>query len=148
MSDDSTKIIDAEGHIAGRLCSQISKLLLNGNRVIVVNAEKALISGGKKSIIRENDERLEIRSSTHPKHGPFHPRKPDNYLSKMVRGMLPRNKPSGRAAQKRLRVYVSIPKEYQNSDKITFQNLKATKHFNFYTSLEELSSTMGWRNVE
>ena len=141
MSDDSTKIIDAEGHIAGRLCSQISKLLLNGNRVIVVNAEKALISGRKTSIIRENDERLEIRSSTHPKHGPFHPRK-------MVRGMLPRDKPSGRAAQKRLRVYISIPQEYQNSDKVTFQNLKATKHFNFYTSLEELSSTMGWRNVE
>ena len=40
MSDDSTKIIDAEGHIAGRLCSQISKLLLNGNRVQLTAEEE------------------------------------------------------------------------------------------------------------
>ena len=57
--------------------------------------------------------RLEITSRVNPKHGPFHPRRPDTYVEKMVRGMLPYKKPKGNAAKKLLRVYISVPDKYQ-----------------------------------
>ncbi len=83
-------VADAEGQIAGRLCSKVSKLLLEGNKVVIVNAEKALMSGSRKSILQEYQDWLQIASITHPKHGPFHPRRPDGLLARLIRGMLPR----------------------------------------------------------
>ena len=54
-------------HIAGRLSSNVAKLLLEGNRVTVVNSEKIMISGRKKSIIGEYKQFLKISSILHPK---------------------------------------------------------------------------------
>ena len=63
---ESTLIINGDKHLAGRLCSNIAKTLLNGNRVILVNAEKILMSGSTRSILKENELRLEISSRVHP----------------------------------------------------------------------------------
>jgi len=79
--------IDAKDCIAGRMCSHISKLLLQGNHVRVVNAEKSMISGNRYKTIEEYKEYLTIASNTNPIHGPFHPRMPDRILTRMVRGM-------------------------------------------------------------
>ena len=38
-------VIDGTDHIAGRLSSNVAKLLLQGNRVTVVNSEKIMMSG-------------------------------------------------------------------------------------------------------
>ncbi|HVD08693.1 MAG TPA: uL13 family ribosomal protein, partial [Nitrososphaeraceae archaeon] len=64
--------IDATDCIAGRMCSHISKLLLKGHHVRVVNAEKSMISGNRYKTIEEYKEYLEIASATNPIHGPFH----------------------------------------------------------------------------
>ena len=45
----STVVVNAEGLILGRMCSKIAKRLLNGEVIIIVNAEKIVISGKKKS---------------------------------------------------------------------------------------------------
>jgi len=87
--------IDAKDCIAGRMCSHISKLLLQGHHVRVVNAEKSMISGNRYKTIEEYKEYLTISSATNPIHGPFHPRMPDRILTRMVRGMLPKRKSSG-----------------------------------------------------
>ena len=144
---NSPIVIDGDGHIAGRLCSNISKMLLNGQRVVIINAEKILISGSRKNIFLENTKRLEIGSIVNPKHGPFHPRRPDTYITKMIRGMLPRKKTTGIQAKKRLRVYISVPAEYEKIQSISVKNAKATKSLSYYTTIGELSSsTMGWEN--
>ena len=44
-------VVDASNCISGRLCSKVSKLLLQGNRVSVVNAEKVMVSGNKYEVI-------------------------------------------------------------------------------------------------
>ena len=97
---ESTVVINGDKHLAGRLCSVIAKMLLNGNRVILVNAEKILMSGSRANILKENELRLEITSRVHPKHGPFHPRRPDTYMEKWLevcfliknqKAMLPKN---------------------------------------------------------
>ena len=46
-------LVNAEGLIVGRLCSKVAKLLLNGEEVIILNAEKAVFSGKKKSKVAE-----------------------------------------------------------------------------------------------
>ena len=88
-------VVDAANCIVGRMCSHVSKLLLQGNRVAIVNAEKAMLSGNRYKTISLYKEHLEINSVTNPIHGPFHPRRPDTILTKMVRGMIPKSKASG-----------------------------------------------------
>ncbi len=145
---ESAKIIvvDAQGHIAGRLSSYIAKSLLNGNKVIVVNAEKALLSGSKSSIINEYLKKLEIGSVINPRHGPFHPRRPDTILTKMVRGMLPRRKAKGLEALRRLRVYIGVPEQYKSFEKTRFEEAIVKKPLSFYLTLGELSSRLGWKS--
>ena len=96
-------VVDGTNLIAGRLASHVAKLLIQGKRVSIVNCEKIMISGTRSNIIKEYKDFLEISSIIHPRHGPFHPRRPDTIISRMVRGMLPREKPSGKTALKRLR---------------------------------------------
>ena len=137
-------IVDGTDHIAGRLCSHVAKLLLQGNRVSVVNCDKIMISGNRKSIIQEYKDFLEISSILHPKHGPFHPRRPDTMISRMIRGMLPRKKPSGQAAFKRLRAYIDVPKELKALKKIQFEKAKIRKSNSYFTSMSSLGKTIGW----
>ena len=144
---ESTVIINGDKHLAGRLCSNIAKTLLNGNRVILVNAEKILMSGSTRNILKENELRLEISSRVHPKHGPFHPRRPDTYMEKMVRGMLPRTKPRGIESKKRLRVYISIPEKYKDKKFTTIDNALPTKSLSYYMTIGDLCSSMGWNKV-
>ncbi len=137
-------VVDGTNLIAGRLCSNVAKLLLQGNNVSVVNCEKIMISGKRLSIVGEYKDFLEIASILHPKHGPFHPRRPDTILTRMVRGMLPRKKPSGQAALKRLRAHIGVPNQLKSSDKIQFDNAKIRKPNAYYTSMAELGKTIGW----
>jgi len=137
-------VVDGTNLIAGRLCSNVAKLLLQGNNVSVVNCEKIMISGKRLSIVGEYKDFLKIASILHPKHGPFHPRRPDTILSRMVRGMLPRKKPSGQAALKRLRAYIGVPNQLKSSDKIQFDNAKIRKPNSYYTSMAELGKASGF----
>ena len=137
-------VVDGTDHIAGRLCSNVAKLLLKGNWVSIVNCDKILLSGNRKSIIEEYKNFLEISSILHPKHGPFHPRRPDTMISRMIRGMLPRKKPSGQAALKRLRAYVGVPNELKSFKKIQFDKSKIRKSSSYYTSMSNLGRTIGW----
>ncbi|MCS7116775.1 MAG: 50S ribosomal protein L13 [Nitrososphaerota archaeon] len=138
-------VVDAQYSICGRLASHVAKLLLQGNRVIVVNAEKSLISGNRRSVINEWLKKLEISSVVQPKYGPFHPRNPARILTRMIRGMVPRRKNKGREALKRLRVYVGVPKKYESMEKITFEDAKAKKPLSYYVMLSDLASELGWK---
>ena len=140
--------IDAKDCIAGRICSHISKLLLKGHHVRVVNAEKSMISGNRYKTIEIYKEYLEISSATNPIHGPFHPRKPDRILTRMVRGMLPKRKPSGLTALKRLRVYVAVPPELKNTKLETFEDSKIRKPPSYFISLGELAKQIGWNGLD
>ena len=104
--------IDAEGCIAGRLASVTAKELLKGNRVYIVNAEKAVLSGNPKHNVRSMREKAERGD---PYHGPFYPRRPDQVVKRFVKGMLP-DSPRGREALKGLRVFLSVPPELREKE--------------------------------
>ncbi|HLN90086.1 MAG TPA: uL13 family ribosomal protein, partial [Candidatus Binatia bacterium] len=65
--------VNADGLIVGRMCSKVAKRLLNGEEVIILNSEKAVFSGKKKSKIAEAHLFLEVGA---PMRGPFHYRRP------------------------------------------------------------------------
>lgn len=137
-------IVDGSNQIAGRLCSHVAKLLLNGNRVSIINSENVMVSGDKKMIIREYRKFLEISSISNPKFGPFHPRRPDTIITRMVRGMLPKNKPSGKTSLKRLRAYLGVPKELKSRKVTQFDGAKIRKPTPYYTTLGDLGEVIGW----
>ena len=144
VTTDRPIVVDATDHIAGRLSSNVAKLLLKGNRVSIVNCEKIMISGTRSNIIKEYRDFLEISSILHPKHGPLHPRRPDTIMKRMIRGMLPRKKPSGLTAHKKLRTYIGSPKELRTFEKIQFEKAKIKRSASNYTTMGELGRTIGW----
>ncbi len=131
----------------GRLASIVAKRLLNGEKIAIVNAEKAVISGEKRSIIREFKEFLEIGSVINPKHGPIHPRRPDNIIRRVVRGMLPMDKAKGRKAFKRLKVYINIPPEVSGRKIETIPEASASKLKGKYVYLGLVAKEIGWKEV-
>ena len=144
VSLDKPIVIDATNHIAGRLSSVVAKLLLNGNRVSIVNCDKIMISGTRSNIISEYQDFLEINSINHWKHGPKHPRRPDTIMKKMIKGMLPREKSSGISAHKRLRTFIGSPKEVKSFKKIKFEKAMIRKSAANYTTMADLGRTIGW----
>jgi large subunit ribosomal protein L13 len=138
-------VVDAANCIVGRMCSHVAKLLLQGNRVAIVNAEKAMLSGNRYKTISLYKEHLEINSVTNPIHGPFHPRRPDTILTKMVRGMVPKSKASGIEAFKRLRVYIGIPEELKNIEPESFNDSKITKPASYYITVGDVAKQIGWK---
>jgi large subunit ribosomal protein L13 len=144
LSSEGTVYVDATDQIAGRLSSKIAKLLISGRRVVVVNAEKSLISGSRTSVINQWKERLELSSRVNPIYGPIHPRRPDNILRRMVRGMVPRKKPKGALAMKRLRVYIGVPSGVESSKLTKFEGTAATRPVPVYVTMGDLSRSLGW----
>ena len=109
-------VYDAEKHVAGRLATTVAHQLLNGSEdVVIVNAEKALITGDRDNIL-ENYKSKRDRGYSHA--GPFYPRRADLILKRTVRGMLPYDRPHGKAAYKRLKVYVGVPNEFAQSQMV------------------------------
>ena len=137
-------VVDGTNLIAGRLASHVAKLLLKGNRVSIVNCEEIMLSGTRSNIIQEYKDFLKIASIIHPDHGPFHPRRPDTIITRMIRGMLPRKKPSGITAHKRLRAYIGSPKQLKSLKKIQFDKAKITRSTANYTTMADLGRTIGW----
>lgn len=140
-------VVDAANCVAGRMCSHVSKLLLQGNRVAIVNAEKAMLSGDRYKTIQLYKEHLEINSVTNPIHGPFHPRRPDTILSKMVRGMVPKRKTSGLEAHQRLRVFIGVPEEMKKAKMESFEDSKITKPESYYITMAEVAKQIGWKGL-
>ncbi|MFW9805271.1 MAG: 50S ribosomal protein L13, partial [Candidatus Thorarchaeota archaeon] len=118
MSKENIKVYDAENMVVGRLGAKAAKSALLGDKVVIVNAEKAIITGARRTVIEAFKEKFNIRTSYNPRKGPFHERRPDKMVRKMIRGMLPWPAPRGKEAYKRIKVYVGIPEQYLETEKI------------------------------
>ncbi len=99
-------IIDASNLILGRMASVASKKALLGEEIIVINCENAIITGKKKEIIGRYMKRFELGQ---PQQGPFFPRRSDQFVRRVIRGMLPWKRSKGREAYKKVKCFISIP---------------------------------------
>ena len=109
-------LIDAEGKVLGRVATEAARLLRGkhkpmftpylecGDYVIIVNAEKAEVTGNKyadKKYYRHSGYPGGIRETTYGKMLAKHPTRP---MTLAVTGMLPHNR-LGRSLARHLRVY-------------------------------------------
>ncbi len=113
MAEGTTFVYDADGLVLGRLASTVADLLLKstrgggGDRVVIINAEKAVVSGKSTSVFATYHDKYALN---HARKGPYFPRMPDMILKRTVRGMLPyQAKSSGRRALRNLRVEIGCP---------------------------------------
>ena len=91
-------VIDAKGHLLGRLASYVAKQLQTGQRIVIVRCEKTLMSGIHFSHKLKVMDFLRKRTSTNPKKGPIHQKAPSRMVWRVIRGMLPHKTPKGAAA--------------------------------------------------
>lgn len=113
-------IVDATDLVLGRFSSRIAKKLLEGEEIIVVNADEAVISGKDKSTLNEYDAWTEIRSLVDPTQGPFQLKGSGDLIRQTVRGMLPMKKEKGKLAYRRLEAYSSVPSRFDGEEMETF----------------------------
>ena len=117
-------LIDAENMVLGRLASEVAKIIRGknkpeftphvdcGDNVIVINAEKVVLTGNKLT------DREHFRHSGYPggqtRQSPRQilDKYPERLVEKAVKGMLPKNK-LGRALFKNLHVVVGAEHKYE-----------------------------------
>ena len=109
-------VIDATNAVLGRLASYAAKQALLGHEIIIVNCDKAIVTGKHSTIIREyHISRSRGGSSL---NGPHFPKTPERILKRTIRGMLSYKQGRGLAAFKRIICYNLVPTEYESTKKI------------------------------
>ncbi|NEO72580.1 50S ribosomal protein L13 [Moorena sp. SIO3H5] len=129
-------VVDATNQRLGRLASEIAIILRGKNKptytphmdtgdfVIVVNAEKVMVTG------RKRDQKLYRRHSGRPggmkteTFAELQARIPERIIEKAVKGMLPKNS-LGRQLFKKLKVYTgqTHPHEAQQPQELTIKTI-------------------------
>jgi large subunit ribosomal protein L13 len=134
-------IIDAENLILGRMASFVAKKLLEGEDVIIVNAEKAVIIGNKDYLFKRYKQRRDRADIANPRKGPHFPRSPEGIVRRAVRGMLPYKRERGKKAFKKLQVFRGIPEKYKKTEDVAVDTiLERTAR---YVTIGEISHFLG-----
>lgn len=138
-------LVDANNAIAGRVASVVAKQLLLGEAVVVINAEKAVLSGNRLSLIEQFKGNLEIRTRSAPWKGPLHPRQPDRILRRIIRGMVPWKRDRGRKAMQRLRVYTGTPEGIKAKRQLDVSEYVRRDRRTVY--LGDIARELGWKEI-
>ena len=136
-------IINAENTILGRLATYAAKQALLGEKVFIINCEKAIITGSRKDILNDFAERI---ARGNPFKGPYFPRRSDMIVRRTIRGMLPRRKSKGRIAYKNVICYLGMPESLKNEKIISLENANINRLRTLkYLYLKEISRVIGGR---
>lgn len=139
---DSPKVVDASDLVLGRAASLIAKRLLNGETIVVVNAEKSVVTGSRTQAIAHYTE---ARARGSVRSGPHFPRYPDRIFRRTVRGMLPHLQTRGKVAFRRLEVYIGVPAEYAGHTMETLEDARARPTLRPPVTLAEITKLLGAR---
>ncbi|MFB6093424.1 MAG: 50S ribosomal protein L13 [Halanaeroarchaeum sp.] len=102
---DADAVVDARDCVMGRVATNVAERALDGERIAVVNAEDAVVTGSEEDVLEKYETRSELGSD----RGPAYPKRPDRIFKRAIRGMLPYKKDRGREAYSNVRVYVGNP---------------------------------------
>jgi large subunit ribosomal protein L13 len=134
---DADVVVDARDCIMGRVASQVAERALDGERVAVVNAERAVVTGSHDDVVGTFRERRRVGSD----RGPAYPKRPDGIFKRSVRGMVPYKRDRGREALSNVRVYVGNPYE-TDTEVLEGTSLDRLSNIKF-VSLAEVSEALG-----
>lgn len=136
-------IINAENLILGRFATVVAKKVLEGEKIDVINVEKAVVTGKPKDVLAKYDQKFK---RGHALDGPFFPRHPEKLVRRTIRGMLPHKQEKGKKAFKNVKCYIGVPKEFEGKkaetiEKANVKNIKKVKHL----TIKEISNQLGWK---
>jgi large subunit ribosomal protein L13 len=134
-------IIDAKDLILGRLASFAAKKALLGEKIDIVNAEEAVITGNKKWIVAHN---VQKRDRGIPLKGPYMRKLPDRFVKRAIRGMLPYKQEKGRKAYDNIKCYIGVPDKLKDkkAETVAFANLEKLPNVKFM-KVKELCKLLG-----
>jgi large subunit ribosomal protein L13 len=132
-------VVDAEGLVLGRVATEVASILRGkhkpiyaphcdtGDHVIIVNADKIVLTAGKA------EKKMVYRHSGYPgglttrTYANLLEAKPTDAVRKTVRGMLPKNR-LGRQMLKKLKVYTgpNHPHAAQNPQPLAIEHARRT----------------------
>jgi len=140
-------VIDARGHLLGRLASFVAKEALLGQKIVVVRCEELVISGShirnKMKMLMKRNKRM----NTNPIKGPFHHKSPSDMFMRVVRGMLPHVWYRGSAAMQRIKAVEGIPAPFDQIKKMVVPDaLRITRlrPGRKYSDVGKLAKELGW----
>ncbi len=133
-------VVDATGLVLGRAASLIAKRLLNGERIVVVNAEQSVVTGDRAMVL-ETYRAHRARGSK--RTGPHFPRYPDRIFRRTVRGMLPHLKTRGQEALDRLQVHIGVPAEFSGHPHQSLEGARIRPALRRPLTLAEISRLLG-----
>jgi large subunit ribosomal protein L13 len=125
-------VVDADGQVLGRLAAEVAKLLRGkhkpdysphldtGDHVVIVNAEKIVLTGKKP------DQKFRYRYSGYPSgmkampYREFMATQPTEVIRKAVRGMLPKNR-LGRQMLRKVRIYAGPDHPHESQGPSDFE---------------------------
>eukprot|EP00941_MAST-03F_sp_MAST-3F-sp1_P000385 g385.t1 len=144
-------VIDAKGHLLGRLASIVAKELLNGQRVTLVRCEGILMSGSPVRNKMRFARFLKKTSNTNPTRGCLvHHRAPSKVFYRCVRGMIPHKTKRGECAMSRLTTFEGVPSPYDKKKRVVVPKalkvVRLEKSRNF-TCLGDLVAAFGWKHA-
>ena len=134
-------IIDGRNAVLGRLGSVVAQRIMDGEEIVVVNAESIVVTGERDMVFADYKARVD-RGDTTKRKGPFYPRRADLLFKRSVRGMIPWTSTSGREAYRRLHVYVGTPKQFADAETVKIEDAMK-KISGKYTTLGAISKFLG-----
>ena len=137
-------IIDATDLILGRMASYAAKKALLGEKIDIINCEKAVITGSRANIFERYTVKKEL--GRNPYKGPFYPKASDRIVRRTIRGMLPYKQEKGVKAFKSVMCYVGIPSKLKDQKAETIQKANVSKLKNYkYITVGEVAKHVGAR---
>jgi len=135
-------VVDVSGLILGRAASAIAQRLLKGESIVVVNAEKSVVTGSRQNVLAFYTAN---RARGSKRTGPHYPRYPDRIFRRTVRGMLPHLKTRGKEALDRLDVYIGVPATVSAAPRQSIDVARSRPSLRAPLTLEEITRLLGAR---
>ena len=134
-------IIDATDLILGRLAAFAAKKALLGEKVDVINCEKAIITGNPKTTFAHFKRKFDMGA---PLKGPYYPRMPDRIVRRVIRGMLPIRKTRGREAFDNVMCYIGVPEKLKDKTSEIFHDFYDSMPPRNTIAFSQLLSVISW----
>ena len=134
-------IINADGMILGRLASFVARTAQLGENIDIVNCEKAIVTGSRKQVLVNYQQKMERGS---PFHGPNFPKEANLIVRRTIRGMLPFRQEKGLLAFKRVKCHIGTPEGLVGKETVKVNEAdKSRLQTKKYITLGELSRLLG-----
>ena len=135
---ESEIIIDGKNAVMGRLASYSAKQAMLGKKISIVNCDEVIVLGNKKDVVSRY--LIKIKKGGSSLKGPKIIRTPERILKRTIRGMVPHKQQRGKEAINKIRCYNQVPKELEETKKVSAGREKHGKFMTLKQLCRELKN--------